>query len=142
MKMLVRVDVIERQPRPRKSVELRANFSRQLSANVRQKEKPHPVPHHVVAKAAMLVEQRGNPRARRNRVAISQHQMQTDPQPREFASTRHRIGRGRRANHQARGRQHAVPVRLLDRQIHPGMQAEIVGSNDQAAWLSRHPKSP
>ncbi|MBB4514063.1 hypothetical protein GGD68_002828 [Paraburkholderia fungorum] len=90
----------------------------------------------------MLVNQRGNPVARHNGVTVSQHQMQANPQPRERASTRHRIVRGRRTDHQARSRQHTMPVRLLDRQIHPLMQAEIVGCDNQPAWLSRHPTSP
>src|SRR3954453_11018730 len=57
MKVLVRVDMIEREPAVGECLELRANFSDKLFAHVRQEEKAYPVAPHVAAEAPMFVEQ-------------------------------------------------------------------------------------
>jgi hypothetical protein len=44
---------------------------------------------------------------------------------------RDRILRGARADHQARGVEHAVAMRALDRRVHARMQPEVVRGEDQ-----------
>ncbi len=50
--------------------------------------------------------------------------------------TRHGIGGGSAADHQARGRQNAVPMALLNSLIDGGIEPEIVRTDDQAPQLA------
>ena len=62
--------------------------------------------------------------------------MQADPQVRQATGTGYRIGDGRGADHQARGRQNAVPVGLFDSFVDGGVEPEIVRADDQASQLA------
>ena len=67
---------------------------------------------------------------------IDEHQMQADPQIWQPTGARHGVSRGGGADHQARGRQNAAPVRLLDSFVDGGIEPEIVGADDQAFQLA------
>jgi hypothetical protein len=62
--------------------------------------------------------------------------MQADSQIRHTTRAGHSLGRGRRADHQARGRQNAVPVRFLYSFVDRGIEAEIVRADNQASQLA------
>jgi len=67
---------------------------------------------------------------------IDEHHMQADPQVRQATGTGYRVSRGGRADHQARSRQNAVLVGLLDSFVDGGVEPEIVGADDQAPQLA------
>ena len=50
--------------------------------------------------------------------------------------TRHRISCSRAADHQARGRQNAMQVRLFDSLVDGKVEPEIVRTDDQAPQLA------
>jgi hypothetical protein len=56
--------------------------------------------------------------------------MQTDPQVRQATGAHHGVSRGGGADHQARGRQNAAPVRFLDSLVDGGIEPEIVRADD------------
>src|ERR1700733_9835107 len=94
MKMFVGVDVIQRQPACRKCFELGPDLGSQLSSNPGEKEKPHAVAGHPVAKTTFCVDQIRDGGVGQNRVTVSQHQMQADAQTRKSASPRNRVRSG------------------------------------------------
>ncbi len=57
--------------------------------------------------------------------------MQADPQPRHGSGARDGVGGGRTRDHQARGGQHAIPVRRLDCLVDLRREPEIVRGDDQ-----------
>ena len=129
--MLVGVDVVERQAGSPKGLELRADLARQLIPHFRQKEEPDAGADQVAVEFAIAADQRRDLSGGQYRAAIDQHEMQSDSQPRQQPGTRHRIRRCRRTDHQARGRQDPVPMRLLDSLIDGRVEPEIVGADDQ-----------
>ena len=119
-----------------KRLELRADLARELTPNSRQKEKPKAGARHVSVEPAVAPHEAADFGARQSRRAVDQDQMQADPQVRQPARARHGVGRRRGRDHQAGGRQNAVPVRLLDGLVDGGVEAEIVGADDQAPQLA------
>ena len=67
---------------------------------------------------------------------VDKHQMQADAQIRQTTGARHGVSRGGGADHQARGRQNAAPVRFLDGFVDGGIEPEIVRADDQASQLA------
>jgi hypothetical protein len=133
MEMLVRVDVIERQPGRGESIELRANLARKLRAHGGQEEEPEPVADHRIAETAIRADERGNRLVRQRRRAVGKHEVQADAQARQAPRALNRIAGGGLAHHQARGGEHAVAMRALHRRIDARMQAEVVGREDECA---------
>ncbi len=127
----MRVDVVERQPGGAVSLELRGDFLRDLPPQRRAYGDLGAVAGEIVAQSAAAVDQAGDLRALRQRIAVDQDHMQPDAQARQPPRARDGIGRGRRADHQARGTQHAVSVRRLDSGVDLFAQAEIVRRYDQ-----------
>src|ERR1700759_3091028 len=103
MKMFVGVDMIKRQPACRKCFELGADLGSQLSPDPGEKEKPHAVTGHPVAKTTFCVDQIRDGSVRQNRVTVGKHQMQADAQTRKSTSSRNRVGSRRSSNHQTGG---------------------------------------
>jgi hypothetical protein len=62
--------------------------------------------------------------------------MQPDPQIWQAAGAGCRVSHGRRADHQARGRQNTVPVGLFDSFVDGGIEPEIVCADDQTSQLA------
>ena len=98
----------------------------------RQAEKANAGARHVAVERAVSADQARDRRRRRHRASVDQHEMQPDMQAGKPARPHHRVRRRRRADHQARGRQNTVPVRLLDRRVDRRVEPEIVGADDQA----------
>lgn len=61
--------------------------------------------------------------------------MQTNAKLGQPAGTRHRIGGSISPDHQARGGEDSVPMRLLDRFVDCLVEPEIVGADDQSPQL-------
>ena len=61
--------------------------------------------------------------------------MQTDAKFGQSAGTRHRIGGSICPDHQARGGEDSVPMRLFDRLVDCRVEPEIVGADDQSPQL-------
>jgi hypothetical protein len=136
MHVLVGVHMVKAQAGRMKRLELRTDLHRELTANLRQSKKPDAGADHIRIKTAVPAHQTGDFGARKPRIPIDEHQMQADPQIRQAASARNGIGCGGGPDHQARGRQNAVPVRLLDGFVDGGVEPEIVGADDEAAQLA------
>jgi hypothetical protein len=124
--------MVEAEARCAKRLELRTNFPRQPAADPRQEEEPQAGAHQVAVEFAVTADEPGNLSGREHRAPVDQDEMQPDPQLRQAAGARHRVGRGRAADHQARRRQDAAPMRLLDRLVDRNVEPEIVGADDQA----------
>jgi hypothetical protein len=115
-----------------KRLELRADLHRELTANPGQSKKPNAGAAHIRIETAVPAHQTGDFGTRERRMPVDDHQMQADPQVRQATGTGYRVGDGGGADHQARGRQNAVPVGLRDSFVDGGVQPEIVGADDQA----------
>ena len=75
MKMLVRVDMIQRQTSGIERSELRLDFRRKLTAHPGQEEKAESVTRHSVAETAGRIDQIGNFRARQHGWSVRQNHM-------------------------------------------------------------------
>ena len=80
VKMLMRVDVIEREPRRSICFELRLDFCRNLAADRRAREDIDPKTHHVVAKAPGLIDEIRQALRWQDWTALYQNDMKADAQ--------------------------------------------------------------
>ncbi len=78
MHVLMRVYMVEPQPCPAKRLELRADFTPELAAHMRQKEEPDPRAGHVAVELAIAADESGDFGRRQRRAAIDQGKMQPD----------------------------------------------------------------
>ena len=136
MHVLVGVHMIEPETSSAKCLELRPDLCCQLVSNSRQKKEPDGGTRHLPIKLAVPAHETGNLAFWQHRTPVDQNQMQADPEIGQPMGTRHSIGRGGAANHQARGRQNAVPMGLFDGLIDSGVEPEIVCADDQASQLA------
>ena len=139
MKMLVRIQMIERETQRREGGELRADFRGQLRAHARAVQKIASPPGHVVVEAVVVVDQVRNLLPRQHRAAIAQRQVQADAQLGQRAGASRGILHCRSADHEAGGGEDPGPMRRLDGLIDGRMQPEIIGGDDaQAPARVRH----
>jgi hypothetical protein len=136
MHMLVRVHMVELQTSCAKRLELRADLCRKFASNSRQKEEPNGGARHIRIEPAVPTDKTRNKASRQNGTPIDKNQMQADPQIRQPTRTRHGVGGGSAADHQARSRQNAVQVRLFDGLVDGTVEPEIVRADDQAPQLA------
>ena len=136
MHVLVGVHMIEPQTGRMKRLELRMDLQRELTANLRESKKTNAGAAHIRIETAVPAHQTGNFGARKGRKPIDEHQMQADPQVRQAPGARNGVSRGVRADHQARRRQNAVPVRFFDSFVDGGIEPEIVRADDQTSQLA------
>ncbi len=78
--MLVRVDMVQRQPGRGEGVELRADLGGQLAPHMRQEEEAAAVRRHGRAEAALRIDQRRDPRPRQRGGPVSQYHVQAHAQ--------------------------------------------------------------
>ena len=133
--VLVGVDVVEGQTGGSKGRELCSNFCLELAANSREQEESDPGSSHVRIECCIAPNQSGNLDIGQDRTAIHQNQMQTHAKLGQPAGARHRIGGSISRNHQARGGEDPVPIRLLDRLVDSRVETEIVSADDQLPQL-------
>jgi hypothetical protein len=130
VQMLMRVYMVERKASRTKRLELRANFSAELTSNCGQEEKADPCAHHVPVKLVLLPYEPTDFFAWQRRTAVDQHKMKANAQARQPPGARHG------GDHQTGGRKNAVPMRLLDSLIDRRVEPEIVSANNQAPQLA------
>ncbi len=140
--MLVRVDVIERQPGRGEGGELRRDLGRELAARRRQEEHRRAGRRHIVAKAAASVDEAGNLLGRQDRRAVDEDEVEADAEVGQALGPRHRVGGGGRADHQAGGGQDAARVGDLDRLVDRDVVAEVVGGDDEALHPRKTKNAP
>ena len=131
VKMMVRIDVIERQAGRGESIELRRDFRRELFAHFRAQEDLRAERRHVPAQPSLVVDEIRDGSAGKCRPSIDEREVQPDTQRRKAAGALDRIGDGGPAHHQTGGAQDAAGVRYFDGAIDFGRQAEVVGGDDQ-----------
>ena len=131
VKMLVRVDVIERKPGGAKGLELGADLRSHLLAHMRQKKYGGPGERHIRTKAPAPIEEIRHSRGRQNGLRVDQRQMQPDREPRQASRELHSRSRRRRSNHQARRGQDALDMRALNGLVDLVGEAEIIRRHDQ-----------
>ena len=130
VKMLVGIDVIEREPGRPICFELRLDFRRDLSADRRAREYIEPETDHVAAEPPRLVDEIRQTLRRQDRSALHQHQMQPDAQLRKPTRPRDRVLRRGAADHEAGSRQDAALMRSFDRFVDFACKPKIVGGDD------------
>jgi hypothetical protein len=133
MHVFVSVHMVEKQAGRSKCLKLRADLHRELTANPGQSKKPNAGAAHIRIETAVPAHQTGDFGARKGRKPIDEHQMQADPQVRQATGTGYRVGDGRGADHQARGRQNAAQMGFLDSFVDGGVEPEIVCADDQTS---------
>jgi hypothetical protein len=131
VEMAVRIDMVERQAGGAICLELRGDLLLRLAARGRAQRQRRAVAGEIVAQIAVTVDQRWYARSLTHRVAVDEDDMKPDPQAWQTAGAFDRVGRGRSADHEACGAQHAAPVRFLDGGVDVLAEAEIVGRDDQ-----------
>jgi len=129
--------VVQRQTGRSIRAELRLDFRCELPAHIRPEKHCDANPYEIAAQPRLRVDQIRNAFWGKHRRAIDEHQMQTDPKRRQTARASDRIASRRAVHHQACRREDAVGVRELDAFIDLRCQAEIVGRDDQALWISQ-----
>jgi len=134
--VFMRVHVIEPQPGCPKRVELRTYLHGELTANPRQKKEPKPGSRHVPIEPAFAADQVRYLGSRQSRKAVDKVEVQPDREARQTPRARYGITDCRTRDHQAGGRQNAVPVGLLDSLVDGGIEPEIVRADDQASQLA------
>ena len=129
--MLVGVDVIRRQPGLGETGELRADLRRQFCARNARGGQGQPQPRHIVAKAAIALGQRWDACGGQHRQAVRQHHMQPNPEARVPARDADGLRHAGRTDHQRGGGEDTRTMCLFDGLVHTGMEAEIIGGEDE-----------
>ena len=123
---MMRVDMIELEARAPEGRELCLDFRGELLTRSCAHGQFDAGPDEVAAQSSSPVHEIGNALRRQNRRPVDEHQVQTDAQRGQAARSRHRVGSGPCAHHQAGGRQDALRVRELNGLVDLGRKAEIV----------------
>jgi len=130
--MLMRIAVIQGQPRAAKSFELRGDFGGELAARLPVEEYDRPEGRHIGTKETVSIHQMRHGRSGKRRPAFDQHQMQADTQGRHATRARDRVRGFRRRYHQARRGENAAAMRCFDGIVDFASGAEIVRRDDQS----------
>jgi len=136
MHVLVGVHMVEPETSCAKRLELRPDLLCQLISNSRQKKEPDGGTRHFRIELAIPAHETPNLATGQHGTPVDKNQMQADPQIWQPMGTRHRISCSRAADHQARGRQNAVPMALFNSLIDGRIEPEIVRADDQAPQLA------
>jgi hypothetical protein len=132
MKMLVRIDVVERESARAIGFELRLDLRRQLAAHRRPQEDVDPETDHIAAEVPVGIDEIGQLLRGQDRPAFDQDQMQADVQPRQPPRPRDGVLRRGAGDHEACSGEDAVPMCGFDRLIDLAGKPEIVGGDDNA----------
>ena len=136
MKVLVAVDVVQRETGCTEAVELRFDLRLYLPLDLGQEEKRYAKTDDVTRKSPIGSDQIWNLPRRKNWITIDQGEVQPDAERRQAACPLHRVRHCRCANHQARRRKDAAAMALFDRFVHRHRGTEVVGCDDQLLQLS------
>ena len=145
--VLVRVDMVEREAGRPERLELGADLGGKQAPHPRREEIAQAGADLVVGETPVRADQATDLVRRQHRAAVDQHKMQPDAQARQPLRPRHRVGRGGRADHQARAGQDAITAGRLNRLVDRDVAAEIVSRDDQPScrrcvtqWVSLRAK--
>ena len=130
VKMLVRVDVVERESGRTIGFELCLDFRSDLSARRRTHEYIESETYHIAAEVPSLIDKIRQAFRRQDRPAFHQHEVKADAQSRQTARALNCIRCRGCAYHEACGRQDAARVRGFDGLIDFGRKPEVVGRDD------------
>jgi len=130
VEVLVRVDVIQRQPGVGERLELGADLRLELAAHGRQREEANTVPHHVVAEPALGVDQRRDASLWQHRPAVGEHEVQTDREIRQLPCAPDGVGDRWRPHHQTGSGQHTLCGSLSHGPVDRRVQPEVVRGDD------------
>lgn len=128
--MLMRIDVIEREPRRSICFELRLDFCRDLPTDRRARENIDPETHHVVAKTPGLIDEIRQALWWQDRTAFYQHEMKADTQSWQLTGTRDRVLSSRARNNETGRRQDAISMRDFDGIIDLARNPKIIGGDN------------
>ena len=130
VKMLMRIDVIERESRRSICFELRLDFCRDLPTDQWARENIDPKTHHVLAKTPALIDEIREALRWQDRTALYQHDMEAYAQSRQLAGSRDRILSRRGRNHETGGRQDAVSMGDFDGIIDLAREPKIISGDN------------
>lgn len=130
----MRVDMIERESGGPKRLELSSHLGAQRAARGGSTEIPEPRCDQAVRQPASWIDDRPEPIGCENSPTIDHHHVEAHPQAGGPSRGRHRVRGGWFGNHETRRRQDALTVRLFNRCVDGGGQAEVIGGDDDAKW--------
>jgi len=131
MEVPVRVHVVECKSGGAVGFELRGDLSGELPAPGSVESNLRAVTCQVVPEPSATVDEASNVGAFRHRLAVDENDVQAHAQVRQAPRALYRVGRGRRADHQAGGAQYAFPVCFFHGGVDGFTKAEIVRRYDQ-----------
>lgn len=131
LKVLVGVDMVEREPGAAEQIELCGDFAAELAARVAIRHQFECQPDHVAPEAAILVGKLRDLVGAKGTPPFDQNQMEAEAQPRHRSGPPHGISGGGSRDHEAGGGQNARSVSLLDRLIDLRREAEIIRRDDE-----------
>jgi hypothetical protein len=137
MHVVVGIDVVESEPGRAERLELCANLRGELAAHGWHERVAHPCAHESVWHLAGIIAEIRQLDPWQHRATSRHHQMQAYRQLRQTFGALDGVGGGRRADHQARGGEHAIAVRSLDALVDGAGQAEVVTGEDDAVQGAR-----
>jgi hypothetical protein len=130
MKMLVRIDMVERQSARAIGFELGLDFRGDLPPHRCTQKDVHRESDHVAAEVPAPVDEVRQLLRRQRRPALDQHEMQADVQSRQSPRAGDGVLRRGTGDHQAGSGEDAALMRDFDRFIHLAGKAEVVGRDD------------
>jgi hypothetical protein len=114
LKVLVRIDVVERKSGCTIRFELCLDFRSDLSADRRAGKYIESETYHVAAEVTARIDEMRQASRRQDRPPLHEHQMQADAQSRQTPRARNGVRRRGSSDHEACRRQDAVPMRGFD----------------------------
>lgn len=131
MHMVVSVDMIERETGLEELLQLRANFRLQLLSCRRTEEEIDTRAHEAGRESPVRLNEVGDAFRRENGSATDDNHVQAYPERGQAVRALDRIGRRRRAYHQARRGKDSLPMRMFDRLIDRDAETEVVARHDE-----------
>src|SRR6266702_2054931 len=126
VKVMVPVDVVEREAGGAEGIELRPHLGGELTARRRRKEEAEPLGKRIGAKAPVAADEGRNALRRQHWSAVDESEMQPDPEPLQVAGARDGVGGARLGDHQAGTGQDAVAMAAFHRLVDGKVAPEII----------------
>jgi len=133
--MLVAVDMVQREAGRTEPLELRLDFRFYLLLDLGREEKFDPNSDRIVRKSPVRFDQRRDLPRRKNWTAVDQGEVQANTKRGQTACPLHCIRHRRRAHHQARSRENAVPMTFLDGFVDRHRRAKIIRRDNESLQM-------
>jgi hypothetical protein len=131
MKVMMRVDVIEREAGVLERLELGADLGGDLAARAGVAKDANAGADHISRESAIAADEVGNSLRRQHGNAIDQHEMKPDTQIGHAPGACYRVRRGLACDHQAGGGQNAAAMPCFDSLVDAGFETEIIRCDDK-----------